>query len=232
MSKTGILALGLRFATEAVPVARRLAPRFRHMEGDNRLEQMQLEAQVRSLTQAGALRRLRESGWIPGIVYGHSHQPVSISVPESWFSHHHVRGNVFVKLNVGGEVIDAIVRDYQRDPLSKRIQHIDFFRVDVQSKIDGSVPVHLHGLSQVERRGGIVQQQLRELHIRALPTEVPEYVSVDVAGLHIGDQVKVKDVLLPPGVELRSDADEVIASVVAPKQTVNSTTADEPSTIQ
>lgn len=184
------------------------------------MEQVTVEASLRMTGRASELRQLREAGQIPGVLYGQHSQPLAISVPEQSIAMHVGHGEMFVELHLGGQTFHALVHRMQRDPLTRRVIHVDFYRVDVRRKVDVRVPVHVHGVKDVEHRGGIVQQQVRDVELRGLPADTPEFISIDAGNLHIGEHLTVADIVLPPRVELRSDGDEVIVTVLAPRRSV------------
>lgn len=184
------------------------------------MEQITLDAATRESSQGSTLRRLRETGRVPAVLYGHQQASTPISVPIDWIERQLRHGHTFVKLQMNGQSFDAFVRDIQRDPVTKRIVHLDFYRVDMNEKMEASVPVHLYGVELVERKGGIIQQQIRQVSIRALPSDTPEFISVNVSHLNVGDSLCAREIHLPNGMELRSDENEVIASALAPRQVV------------
>lgn len=191
------------------------------------MEQVIVEAQIRS--QHSALAQVRNIGLVPAVVYGQDGPAVSIMVPEKSLERANRTTRNLVELQIEGRAVPAFLQDIQRDAVTQRILHADFFRVDLSSKVDVRIALRLHGTERVERRGGIVQQQIRYLEVRALPSDAPEYISVDVGDLDVGGHLEVSDILLPPGVEVRTDAHVVVASVVAPKQaaTVANAEAEE-----
>ncbi len=109
-----------------------------------------------------------------------------------------------------------MIQKVQRHPVSKKIVHADFRRVDRHHPTDVLVPVQLHGVDVTVKRGLVVQQQARGIAVRALPQNVPEFFVVDVTELKVGNHLTVGEVPLPGNVELLSDPTEVLVSVLAP----------------
>ncbi|MDQ0190160.1 50S ribosomal protein L25 [Alicyclobacillus cycloheptanicus] len=190
------------------------------------MEHLIMEAAAR--TGHAALSQLRQDGLVPAVLYGGQEAPVSITVAEKDLERAKVGSKNLVELRVNGENVSAFWQDVQRDPVSRRILHADFYRVDLSAHVDVRVPLHLHGVEAVEKRGGVVQQQTRELEIRALPSDVPEYISVYVGDMEIGDHIEVAKVVLPPGVTSRTSGQVVVASVIAPKQAASVPSAETP----
>lgn len=183
----------------------------------NLVEQVTVEAELRT-QHGGALAQLRNLGQVPAVLYGRQAAPVSIVVPERVLDRAQMAEGNLVALQIEGREVHAFLQEIQRDAVTRRILHADFHQVDLSARVDLRIPLRLHGTDQVERRGGIVQQQTRYLEVRAVPAETPEYISVDAGDLEIGDHIEVAQVMLPPGVELRTDSHVVVVSVVAPKQ--------------
>ncbi|QQE79406.1 50S ribosomal protein L25 [Alicyclobacillus sp. SO9] len=177
-----------------------------------------LEAEVRD-THGSTLARLRKGGRVPAVVYGNGMPATAISVLDKAFIGENPLRSGLVQLALDGKKVNAMIHQIQRHPVSLDILHIDFYQVNLNEPIDSKIPVHVHGVEEVERRRGIVQQQLREVEVHALPEKTPEYLSVDVSNLENGDHLSLGDIELPAGVELRSDAAEVVVSVLVSKRT-------------
>jgi large subunit ribosomal protein L25 len=183
------------------------------------LEQIVLEATTRDTTHHSTVSALRKSGRIPAIVYGKDQEPLAVSVSEKLFQQRGALAKSLVELHVGDQQYNAIVQQIQRDPVSRRILHIDFYRVHLDEPIVVSVPLHVTGIDEVERRRGVVQLQTREVEIEALPVDMPEVITVDISHLEPGEHLSVGEITLPPKVTLRSEPDEVVVTVLEGKQT-------------
>ncbi|MCL6549048.1 MAG: 50S ribosomal protein L25 [Alicyclobacillus sp.] len=181
------------------------------------MEQMQLTGAVRTSSQSSSLRALRRAGRIPAVLYGRGMEPIKLSVPEKELAGRGL-GKAFAKLTVDGRDYDVLVQEVQRHPVTGKLLHVDFHAVDQGQPVDIRLPVHVAGIEDVERRGLVVQQQTREVEVRALPKDTPEYLEVDIRHLDAGDHLSVADLPLPPGVMLRSDPDEVLVTVLAPRR--------------
>jgi len=188
-------------------------------------ETQTLQARVRD-TAGSTLTQLRREGYIPAVIYGEGIEPTNISVPEKAFTGEAALHKTLVELDVNGQKINAMVHVLQRHPVSKKILHIDFYKVRLDQPIDTKIPVHVHGTEAVEKRRGIVQQQLREVEVHALPNATPEYLTVDVSNLDAGQHITVSDMELPAGVTLKSEGTEVVVAVLASKR-VAETPEDE-----
>ena len=182
-------------------------------------------AELRTETGTGASRRLRREDKVPAILYGADKEAASIVLAhkdmikaqedEGFYTH-------ILTLNIGGESVEAILKDIQRHPFKPKITHLDFQRVDASHKLHTKVPVHFIGEEKVTKAGNTVVHQLTEIEITCLPKALPEFVEVNVSDLVAGDSIHLSDLKLPAGVtsvELAkgADHDQSIVTVKANK---------------
>lgn len=183
------------------------------------MEQITLEARVRSERTKGERNRIRREGGMLANLYGKTVEATPIYLTPSAYKtllQHGVSG--LVHLNVEGKgTFAAIVHEVERDPLSRKILHIDFHAVNMDEKVDVEVPLVLEGVEAVEKRGGVIQQQLQEILLRALPQDIPEQISVNISGMKIGDSLHVGEISIPERCTLKSDAEQIIVTIIAPK---------------
>ncbi|BED89691.1 50S ribosomal protein L25 [Pseudoalteromonas sp. MM1] len=161
-------------------------------------------AELRVETGTGASRRLRREDKVPAILYGADKEAVSLTLAhkdmikaqesEGFYTH-------ILTLNVGGESVEAILKDIQRHPFKPKITHLDFQRVDATHKLVTKVPLHFIGEEVVTKAGATVVHQLTEVEISCLPKALPEFVEVNVSKLVVGDSVHISDLELPAGVQ-------------------------------
>jgi large subunit ribosomal protein L25 len=183
-------------------------------------ERVTLEVRVREERGSPAARRLRKTGFIPGVVYGGNAEPTAIAVAErelrkALTTDHGLNAILDVKVN--GETRPVILKEYQRDPISGRLAHIDLVVVRLDRPIQTAVTVELIGESPGAKEGGVLQQVAREITVEALPMEVPDRIEADVSGLAIGDSLRLADLRAPEGVLFVDDPDEtVLATVTVP----------------
>jgi len=179
-----------------------------------------LVAEARDATGKGVARRLRTAGRIPAVVYGRGVESKSISIdPSALLRLLQSSGagiNTLVELRLDGAARTVLVKELQRDPVRGRPLHADFYLVELDKTVEVSVPIRLVGKAQGVEFGGIVDHPLREIELECLPRAIPESVDVDVSALGIGDSIHVRDLVLPEGVQVRTDADQAVASVIAP----------------
>lgn len=179
-----------------------------------------LGAQRRSDAGKGAARQLRMTGRIPAVIYGHGRQPESLSLGEAELERVLTGleiGSAIFDLDVDGSSVKALVREIQRHPFRAKILHVDFLEIRAGEKITLQLAVHLTGAPDgVRNGGGVLDQALREVTIRVLPTNIPDRLDVDVTELRVGQSLHVSDLQIP-NAEILTDPSTTICSVVAPK---------------
>jgi large subunit ribosomal protein L25 len=179
-----------------------------------------LDVKPRTETGKGPASRYRASGLVPAVFYGPSAEPVSLLVDAKQMSqalHTEAGGNVLINLNVEGTSRLTVAREVQRHPIRGTILHVDFVNVARDRKIEAQVPLHLVGDSHGVHEGGVLDQHMHELHVEAVPTDIPTAIEIDISGMGIGDTIHVSDVKAPRGVEILTPAEEMIAAVVEPR---------------
>jgi large subunit ribosomal protein L25 len=178
-----------------------------------------LKATARDGRGKGAARRLRAEGLVPGVLYGHGLEPISISMSSQDLLHffHATHGAAMVvDLEVDGKKHLAIPREIQRDHLHGRYVHIDFLEVRRDEKVKMSVEIHETGEAPGVKTGGVIEHHLREVEIETLPGDVPEQITADVSGLELGDMLRLGDIVPPSGVTFLTDLTTPVISVVTP----------------
>jgi large subunit ribosomal protein L25 len=168
-------------------------------------------------------RKLRANGRAPGVVYGAGREAVAISfdpkVLQSKIKESHAGINTLFDLTGDASVANRVVmvKELQREPVRGAVLHADFFEIDMTERLHISVPVHLSGSAPGLLEGGVIEHALRELELMCLPDAIPDEVVADVSGLGLGQSLHVADIELPPGVELISDGELSVVSVLMPK---------------
>ena len=185
-------------------------------------EQVAVAAERRGETGKGAARSLRRAGKIPAVIYGHGREPEALALDATAFGRAiqgHAVSSTILDVSVGGRApVKALVREMQRDALrADTILHVDLYEVRADEAIVVEVPIHLVGIPDgVRNHGGVVDHSLRAVEIRVLPTEIPEFLELDVTALGIGDHLSVSDLTLAVG-EFETDVETVVCSVLAPR---------------
>ena len=179
-------------------------------------------AEPREATGKGVARKLRAAGRIPAVVYGAGSEAQSLTVdPRELERLLHGSGagmNTLIDLAVGAQHDTVLVKELHRDPVRGQYLHADFYRVDLTKKIEVTVPVHLVGKAVGVDFGGVLDHPVREVTIECLPNQIPESLDVDVSALEVGMSIHVHEMTLPEGVDVKSDDQLAVATVVLPKQ--------------
>jgi large subunit ribosomal protein L25 len=183
------------------------------------MAEVTLKAIRRDDTGKGSARRARAAGRVPAIVYGLGMDPVAISVDRREFVtalHTDAGMNVLLNIEVDGQSTTALTRELQQDPVRGSLLHADFVKIDLKQEVEVEVPVHLVGESPGAKEGGVLEHPLFTIHVRCLPTNVPESIDADISGLEIGDALRVSELAAGADFQILNDPDTVVASVAAP----------------
>lgn len=179
-----------------------------------------LQAKERKDLRTSELRRIRETGNIPAVVYGRKveSKPVFVSSADLTKTIRNVGRNGVISLDIDGSTHDVVLSDYQEDFIKKEIIHVDFLAVDKSSKINVTVRLVLTGEAAGVKDGGVLQQPVHELSITSTPSEIPQQIEVDVTNLQVGETLKVSDILYQGSFTINHEEEEVIVSILPPKQ--------------
>jgi large subunit ribosomal protein L25 len=193
------------------------------------METIKLTAAKREGAGKGDARKLRATGFIPGILYGPEIEPAPISVNALELGamfRQQGSSSRLINLDFNGEKNGrmVIIREIQRDPVTGVFRHIDLYQVSMTKKLNITARITLVGTPAGVKLGGILQHIIRDLDIYCLPSDIPDKIEVDVSELEIGDSVHVKDIVLDK-VEILSNPTRAVATVVPP--TVVKTAAEE-----
>jgi large subunit ribosomal protein L25 len=181
------------------------------------MAQFALKAESRSTTGKEKAKKQRANGAVPAIVYGAGKQPVSITTNtrEADLMLARIAGEkVLVDLSYDAVSEKVFVRNVQRDPVSDRLLHIDFYRVDMAQELETAVKVTEVGVPEGVKLGGMLQHSLRQISIRCLPANVPPHIEVNVAHLKAGQSIHVRDLARPEGVRFLTPDEAVLFAVV------------------
>lgn len=181
---------------------------------------MKVVAYERSVQGTGASRRLRNSGRTPGIIYGGTEAPQAVELDHNALFHA-LRKEAFhasiLDIEVDGKEVKALLRDYQMHPFKALVLHIDFQRVDASQKIHVNVPLHFKGeetAPAVKTGGGVINHSTNEIEVLCLPSDLPEFIVVDLSKLEVGQSIHAKDLALPNGVSLTLHVEQENPAIV------------------
>jgi large subunit ribosomal protein L25 len=188
------------------------------------MAELTLEVSRREGTGKELAKKLRQDGKVPAVVYGGHRESVAITVDRKTVSElihkseHGIRSIFLLKMAGSDQQRHAMIKDVQIDPLTRRMKHIDFVRVVMDEKIKVTIPVHVTGTAKgVKTGGGIIDFQVRELHIECLPNAIPDSIDIDVTPLDGHEYYRIKDLKLPEGVKVLDDEERVVVGVAYAK---------------
>jgi large subunit ribosomal protein L25 len=179
---------------------------------------MMLTLEVKARDSKESPEMLRARGAVPAVFYGPKEEATAIAIDGKKLAHiwKEAGETTIIKLQGAGDDKDTLIRDIQVHPVSGQLLHADFYVLEKGKKIEISVPLHFEGEAPAEKQGHIISKALHEVEIEVAPAELPHALSVDLSVLaNIGDHITAKDIKLPPSAELKTDADEIVASVTA-----------------
>lgn len=184
------------------------------------MDQLVVNAKVRTLSGKGNAKRLRKSGRIPAVMYDARGNATMLDVDEVEFNKvwRSITKTTLVTLAVEGqEPHDAFIKDTEYNIISDKVLHADFFTPDANQKINAKLKIRYTGTPAGVLKGGFMIKHLPEIRIVAVPKKVPAKVEADVSGINIGEVYRVKDLKLDAGVTVLTDAESPLVSIAAPR---------------
>lgn len=162
-----------------------------------------LEVSERTEFGSRTTRRLRREGLVPGVVYSGGEDARTFSVPEREVHTLLQTGAALFDLKLGSKAEPVVVKEEQRHPVRDHLMHIDFLVVRLDQAIQSEVGIELLGIDDAPgvKEGGVLEHITHQINVEALPTDIPESISVDVSGMEIGDTLQLDSVIAPEGVE-------------------------------
>jgi large subunit ribosomal protein L25 len=161
-------------------------------------QEIKIPAEIRQITTKSVLKEYRKKGILPAVAYGNKIETMYLWVKDRIIEHlikeTSVEGTVFY-LVVDGKEYPVVIKEIQKDPLTDKPIHVDFHVISLKEEIEVKVPIHLKGEEEVlKHTGGIIDFPLREVRIKCLPKNIPQYIEVDISNLKIGQAITVKDI--------------------------------------
>lgn len=179
------------------------------------MEQKTLNAESRARLGKGESGRLKRRGRIPAVIYGHQ-EPLAVSIDAHEFDtkFHHISESTIIRLAVGGQEREVLIRDFQEDAVGGQVTHIDFYEVDKNRLLRTNVRVELTGAPVGVKEGGLLEHFVHEVEVECLPASLPEKILLDVNELRLGKSLHVRE--LPPveGVRFLNSPEQVVCAVV------------------
>jgi large subunit ribosomal protein L25 len=162
--------------------------------------------------------RLRRSGHLPAVLYGHGEESISLTVTAEAMTATLRHGAKVVELKGAAEG-QALLQEIQWDTFQQHVLHVDLLRVDAKDRVTVEVDLLLRGEAPGEHEGGVVEHLVHYLEIETDPGHVPDHLHVSVNHLHLGGSLKIKDIIdLPEGAKVIGDADMVLVHCVEPTE--------------
>ncbi len=185
---------------------------------------MTLKAKVREKTGKEVAKKLRRQGLIPGILYGPKISPTPLAINPSYVLRAlraERTASSFFDLVIEGKVekrVKVVIKDVDIHPVTDELVHVDFYQIALDTELTMEIPIILKGKAKGVEKGGIVEQNLREIAVTALPDKIPEHIELDISALDLGDSIHVADLQVPEGVKIEEDPQVPVVTVVAPEE--------------
>ncbi|GGG24596.1 50S ribosomal protein L25/general stress protein Ctc [Paenibacillus abyssi] len=183
-----------------------------------------LQVEERKNQTKGSLRQLRKAGKVPGVVYGKQiDNATALSVDEKQLQTLlRSNPNAVVEIEVPSAGKQPVMLgEIQRDSLSRQLLHVDFHQINMNEEVRASVRVDVIGESEGVKEGGVLQILQHEIEIQCLPNRIPESIEVDISKLQIGENLLVSELKLPEGVEVKTEAEAAVVTVLAPQKEIS-----------
>jgi len=188
------------------------------------MEEILLEAEIREGSGRAKAKDLRDSGFLPSVVYFHGKDALSLKISRSVLlklMHQHRLESTIIKLKIKNDKKAAgrpcIVKEIQYDPVHEDIIHIDFNEISLTESIKVNVPVEVKGEAiGVKQEGGSLEHLLWEIEVECLPTNIPKNIEVDVSALKMGEAIHVKEMIFPSGVKPLNEPGAIVLHIIAP----------------
>jgi len=188
------------------------------------MEMVEITVERRESRGKSEARRLRRAGAIPAVFYGPKRTTVAVALKAEEFDRKlsHLEGSHLIRLvNDGGKDAElhdkaVLLREVQRHPTTDDVLHVDLFEVSLTERLTVSVPLRFIGKAAGVTDGGILQPVLREVEVECLPTEIPEFIEVDVSALGIHEAIHLAELKLPEAVTLVTDPSQTVVTVLPP----------------
>lgn len=174
---------------------------------------LELKAEKRTTKGSKAVKKLRDNGQIPAILYGHKQDNVMLCLNEHDFNRILHTGTRMIHLMFDNKKESALIKDVQHDCILDSVLHVDFSRIDLTERVKLRVPVELSGESVGVKEGGVLTHVMKDIEIECLPTAIPEKIKTSISELGLGKAIHVKELPVLEGIRYVSDPDSVVASV-------------------
>jgi len=185
------------------------------------MEKLVFDSVVRGSLSKGEMKKMRASGQIPAVLYGEKENVQLLLDLKKFKAMLHKAGhNAIINMNISdgtsNKTKTVLLKEYQRNMVSREIIHADFYQLSMTKKIEISVPILLSGEVPGVKEGGVLTHIIRELKVKCLPEAIPEKITVDVSNLQMGGSIAVKDLKVGEGVDVLTQSNQIVVNVVKP----------------
>jgi large subunit ribosomal protein L25 len=177
-----------------------------------------LDIELRKETGKEAAHRARRQGYIPAVLYGYKgNRVLSVKALDFERIFEEIGEHSIINLNIENkEKAEVIVKDYQLDPVTREIIHIDFLEFERGKMLRTEVPINVVGTPAGVKKGGILESFVRDMEIECLPRDIPAEIVVDVTDLEVGDSLHVRDIVVDEKVKILTNAEQVVVTIGTP----------------
>lgn len=185
------------------------------------METVEIQVEPRELGSKGKIKQIRRAGILPGVIYGPKIETVPLQIDRKEFVTRvaGLEGSHLVRIKSASPLLAdkvALVKAMEFHPVTGEILHADLYEVDLTERIEVKVPLHFVGKAEGVVKGGILQPIVREIEVECLPMDIPEYLTVEVTSLDIGDAVHITELSMPEGVKAIYETNLTLVTVVPP----------------
>jgi large subunit ribosomal protein L25 len=172
-----------------------------------------ISATPRSELGSRANKRLRGTGKLPGVIYGHKEAVISVTLPKKELVNYIDKGAHLFDLSLDGKSEKVLIKDVQYDHLGIEVLHVDFARVSLDEKVKVTVPLELKGTPKGESEGGVLQQIITEIELECLVTDIPDAIRHNVSEMGMDSVLHIRELTLPANMRVMQDAELIVATV-------------------
>jgi large subunit ribosomal protein L25 len=179
-----------------------------------------LEVKARGQTGKGPARQLRMQGYIPAVMYGHKgNMPISVHSTDFLRLFEEIGEHAIITLSLDKEEkIEVIVKDFQLDPVKRDIIHVDFLQIKAGQLLRTEIPVKIVGTSKGIKKGGILEEFVRDIEIECFPKNIPGSITIDITELDIGDSLHIRDLTVSEEVKVIANPEQVVLTIGTPSK--------------
>lgn len=186
------------------------------------MDNVSLVVQPRDVIGSRAARRLRNSGLVPGVLYGHGEAATLIAVDprslrEALATDAGMHAVLDVKFEGKKAVRHAVVKELDLDPVRSTVRHVDLQEIRLTETIESAVAITFEGDCKGVKAGGILDEVTHQVTVRGVVTAIPEHIALDISDLDVNDSARISDLVLPEGIQVLDDPDQVVCSILTPR---------------